>query len=357
MTERCYAEVSLGAIRENYRIYRSQLYPHQRIIAVVKADAYGHGASEVAMALSDEGCRDLAVATLEEGVALREAGIGGSVLILGYTPPHRLREALEYKLMQTVIDREYAKEVTRWAPSLPVQLAIDTGMRRAGLCPRDGSLREWGRRLNARGIYTHLAAADDKCQSEFTKSQLAEFDIAVNSVGRKLEYTHALNSAGGLLFNTGATSHIRLGILLYGIPPSPDVSVPEGVRPTLAWYATLSSTRWVERGETVGYGRGYTARRRTLIGTVEVGYADGYRRCLSGVGQVLVGGAYAPVVGRVCMDRLTVDLTGAPTARAGDRVTLIGEGCSAADMARWAGTIPYEVLTGISGRVKRIYIP
>ena len=355
MKERCYAEVDLGVIKSNYRIYRSHLYPHQRVICVVKANAYGHGAREVAHAIEEEGGSDFAVATLEEGVALREGGIRGSVLILGHTPPHLLCEAIGHRLTQTVADRAYAREVHRLAPSLPVQLAVDTGMHRLGFSPTDPSLAEYAGFLNVKGIFTHLAAADEKGQAEFTFSQLSAFEKAANSLDKRPEYTHALNSAGGLLFNTGASSHIRLGIMLYGISPSKDATVPRGVRPALTWRAALVSTRLVERGESVGYGRSFVARRRTLVGTVSVGYADGYPRRLSGIGRLTVGGVACPVIGRVCMDQLTVDITDLPAVAIDDDVTLIGEGHTALDLAHEADTIPYEILTGISPRVKRIY--
>lgn len=336
-------------------------------MAVVKANAYGHGAPAVASALSAAGVRHFAVATVGEAVALREAGIEGEILILGYTPPEAGKVLLENDLTQTLLSEDYAAAL--WAAcTAPIKchFAIDTGMHRIGLDAADpmaaeAAIRLWAGRFALTGIFTHLCAADtaDEASVAFTRAQIAAFRAVADRV-RDLGLTvHCLNSAGGISYPEAESDLWRLGILLYGLSPNPDTPLPAGICPVLAWRTVVAALKTISVGETVGYGRTWQATRDSVIATLPVGYADGYDRRLSNRGCVLLHGRRAPVVGRVCMDQTMVDVTDIPDARVGDTVTLIGtdggKNLTADEMASTVGSIGYEIVTGISFRVPRIY--
>lgn len=367
---RSYAEIDLGQIEINYLAYKKSLPESFEIIAVVKADAYGHGAVAVAKRLSTLGVDAFAVATVNEGIALRENGIAGEILILGYSAPECAEEVSRYGLTQTLVDESHAREIAMATDKrLKVQFAIDTGMKRIGLdsqspydCER--AIRCAAERFELNGIFTHLAAADSGAGAEFTRGQIQRFASVVGRLSDlDLPYVHCLNTAGGIAYSSlpdGIGKFVRLGIALYGIAPSSEVPLPLGIRPALSWYATVSSVRAVKKGESVGYGFGYVAERDGIIATISVGYADGYSRMASDRAYVLIGGRAAPVVGRVCMDQMTVDVSGHRDVRPGDRVVLIGADgeleITAERLGETMGTIGYEVVCGISSRVERKYI-
>ena len=372
--KRCWAEIEVGQIERNFNAYLGALPRGFDIIPVIKADAYGHGAGRVAERLSTLGVRCFAVATLGEGIRLRESGISQDILILGYTPPCLGEEIYSYGLTQTLTDAFYAEELASASGKrLRAQYAVDTGMRRVGLdgyhpvtCER--AIRRGAELFDICGIFTHLSSADGRGEEDaaFTRAQITRFaETAERVADMRLPYVHCLNTAGGLLYAKtlpeGIGKTVRLGISLYGVPPSDGTALPNGILPALSWYATVASVRAVKKGETVGYGADCVMDRDCIIATLSVGYADGYSRAASfGRGYALINGQRAPVVGRVCMDQTMVDVSRHRHVRTGDRVTLIGsdggEKITADGLGRMFGAIGYETLCGISSRVERIYI-
>lgn len=359
MIGRSWVEIDLKQLKSNIRLYQASLLSGQEIISVVKADAYGHGDVESAMALQEAGVVHFAVSNIEEGIRLRKYGIIGSILILGYTPINRLEDAVKYDIMQAIISEDYADQV--WLTGLPVkvQIAIDTGMNRIGF---DGENVDWcvdaiekyANKMNLLGIFTHLAAADEN--EEFTGHQIDLFSrIAEKLAYLNLEYVHCLNSAGGMWHNYEATRFVRLGIVMYGLKPNYERELPAGIKPILTWKSVISMVKVVKKDEYIGYGLSYRATIDRVIATIPTGYADGYNRMLSNRGKVIVNGKKAPIVGKVCMDQFMIDVTDIVDVHVGDEVVLIGEEYSADDMAVEIGTIGYEVVCDISKRVPRIY--
>ena len=372
MPKRTYAEIHLGRIEKNYRTYKSLLSHDFRIIAVVKANAYGHGDIAVAKRLAALGVCHFAVATLEEGVRLSKSGVSGNILVLGYTPPECAEDIYNYGLTQTLIDEAYARMLASATDKkLKVQYAIDTGMRRIGLngnspaaCER--AIRRASEIFELNGIFTHLSAADgvgELCKTA-SRLQIDRFAAVANRVAdMKLPFVHCLNTAGGMRFGDLPDvigKFVRLGISLYGLSPSSNIILPGKIEPALSWYTTVASVRAVKKGESVGYGFGHVAKKDGIIATLTVGYADGYSRNASrGRAYVLINGKRAPVVGNVCMDQTMVDISGHANVCAGDVAVLIGESgnerITADDLGRMLGTIGYEVVCAISDRVDRIY--
>ncbi len=363
-SRRSWTEIRLSALRENLRIYKEHCRAEE-IMAVVKADAYGHGAAECAHVLAEAGVRLFAVSNIIEAIELRLAGVKGEILILGYTPAEQLPLLTEYDIMQAVVSEADAARIAEKAPEARVQYAIDTGMNRIGLDADDPAACEAVMRkypLNLCGMFTHLCVADTdtaECRA-FTRGQIAKFEAVADRVAdMQLPYVHCLNSAGGLWQETKYNRIARLGIVMYGLKPDYANTLPEGIRPVLEWKSVISMVKPLHKGETVGYGRTFTAEHEMLLATVPTGYADGYDRLLSNRGYVLIDGHRAPVVGRVCMDQLTVDVTGLDV-EAGDEVVLLGqsggETYTADDMAQQIGTIGYEIICGITHRVQRKYL-
>lgn len=336
-------------------------------MAVVKADAYGHGDQVVAKYLSDNGIHHFAVSNIDEAIHIREAGAEGQVLILGYTPVERAEELLQYDITQALLSEDYADRLI--ATNLPVkcQFALDTGMRRIGLNADDSDKCErvirkaYRSRLQLDGLFTHLCVADTPDQNEFTEKQLSLFEEVCSRVSDlNLPYCHCMNSAGGLWHKSDVSCFARLGIILYGLKPDYMNTLPEGIEPVLSWKSVVSMVKEVRPGDTIGYGRSFTVEHPMRIATIPTGYADGYPRLLSNKGWVLINGHKAPIVGRVCMDQMMVDVTDIPNVEYESEVVLIGKSgdkiITADDMANLIGTIGYEIVCGISKRVERVYI-
>ena len=365
---RSWAEVDLSQLKKNLAIYRAALPEEAAVMAVIKADAYGHGAVPVALALQKVGVNFFAVACLEEAIALREAGVKGEILIFGYTPASEWRKLVSYDLTQTLLSEDYAS--TLWEAChtpLRCHFAINTGMNRIGLPTTDladteACIRRFARCFDMQGIYTHLCTADgeDESSRAFTQKQIEKFEALADRLNDlSLPYVHCLNSAGGLYHTTKYNRIARLGIVLYGLKSDYPNILPDGIAPVLSWKSVIAMVKTVKAGETVGYGRAGKLTRDTRIATIPTGYADGYSRALSGKGYALVHGQRAPIVGRVCMDMMMLDVTDIPDACCGDEVTLIGEDgdecITANDMAKQIGTISHEVVCAISKRVPRVY--
>lgn len=365
---RSWVEISLSTLKNNLESYRYLLPESTQVMAVVKADAYGHGDAVVAKFLSDNGVRFFAVSNIDEAIRIRDAGTCGKILILGYTPISRASKLVEYDITQALVSEQYAEKLSDTRLPIKCEFALDTGMRRIGLnadnpeeCER--VIRHYSKLLNLDGVFTHLCVADtdDLPALKFTQEQISKFeDITTRISDLELPYCHCLNSAGGLWHNYANSCFARLGIILYGLKPDYTNTLPDGIQPALTWKSIVSMVKSVEPGDTVGYGRTYTVDHPMTIATIPTGYADGYSRLLSNKGFVLVNGEKAPIIGRVCMDQLMVDVTDIPNVEMETEVILLGKSgkmeITADDMAQMIGTIGYELVCGISKRVDRIYI-
>ncbi len=353
---RTWAEVDLGAIRHNVKALRRRA-PDSRLMAVVKADAYGHGAVPVARAALEAGAYSLAVATAEEGAELRRARIDAPILVFTDLLPDGLALAGEHRLQVTAHSIPSAKRIAA-RPGLQAHLKIETGMNRWGVEPEEvGEARKILDDQLA-GVYTHLASADS--DEETTRRQLDTFDavLAARDFGGAL--VHAANSAGTLWHPRSHHDCVRPGIALYGLHPSGDEGDPadEGLRPALVLKSYVADVRRLSRGEGVSYGLTFRAEEPAFAATVPVGYAEGYHRALSNRAEALIRGKRRPVLGRVTMDACVFGVDG--EVEVGDEVVLVGEqgrkSVRAEEVARWAGTINYEVTTGINAkRVERRY--
>ncbi|MBA3532578.1 MAG: alanine racemase [Ardenticatenales bacterium] len=371
-TERpTWLRVDLDAIAHNTRRIKELVGPQVKVMAVMKADGYGHGAVKAAQTALHNGAEWLGVACLPEAKALREAGISAPTIILGYTPAWQARQALRYDLRVTVFSEEVARALSRATIALErearVHVKVDTGMHRLGLFPEHvvdfvKAIRELPN-LIIEGIFTHFSVADalDPWHQEYTREQLARFEKVLADLERAkihVPIVHAANSAATLRLPEAHFTMVRPGIALYGLAPSPEVPLPEDFRPALSWKTQVAQVKELCPGSYVSYGATYCAEETRRIAVIPVGYADGFRRAPSNWGNVLVRGQRAPLVGRVCMDQAMIDVTEIPGVRQGDEVVLIGaQGealLSAEEVAERLGTIPYEVVAEILARVPRV---
>jgi alanine racemase len=361
-----WAEIDLAAIAHNTRRLRQLV--KVPLIAVMKADAYGHGAVRVAPTLLDHGAQMLAVATLAEGRALREAGIAAPLLVLGYTPPWQAANALALNLTCTMFDDETALAFNAAAAELRiparVHVKVDTGMARLGLTPRQ--VGPFLARLRAlplllvEGLYTHFSSADQADPTP-TRRQLVQFATLIDELsaaGLRPSIVHAANSAGLLGFPEARFDMVRPGIALYGLAPSAACPLPTDFQPALSLHCEIAQLKEVAAKTPLSYGGHFVTQRRSQIATIPLGYADGLRRSPPWR-EVLVGRRRAPIVGTICMDYALVDVSDVPGVQRGDVVTLIGRQgnavISADEVAGWLGTIAYEVLVGILPRVPRVH--
>lgn len=368
--KRTWAEVNLNVIDSNMRALRAQVNPMAKVMAIVKADAYGHGAPEVAETVLNSGADLLGIATVEEGAQLRECHINAPILVLGYTPLWQLDDIIQHKLIQTVFDVNTAQELSRAALGFgcraPIHIKIDTGMSRLGFFPGDEAVADI-LRINAmpgieiQGFLTHFASSGD--DAEFTALQYRRFDQFIQMLkqaGVKVANLHVSNSGAVLNRPDMALDIVRTGILLYGLTPSVGIDFRGlSVQPALSWKTQVAHVKMLEPEISVGYGRTFYTQRKTLLAVLPIGYADGYSRRLSNCGRVLIGGSFAPVIGRVCMDQIMVDITGLSNIKPGDEAVLIGrqgdKEITATDLAQIQDTICYEVVCAIGKRVPRVY--
>ena len=372
LQKRTWAEVSLDNISHNYRAIRAALPEGCRFLGVVKADAYGHGAVAVARLLESEGADYLAVSCLDEAMELRSAGITMPLLILGHTPSEYTETLIDNDITQTVSCLAKAQEFSARAAALGRQLRIhikiDTGMSRLGfLCGGDSfdegvanviaSCRLPG--LLPEGIYTHFAVSDepDADSERYTHQQFDLFCRMIDAVARRGGVTFAIRHCA----NTGAVVHypemaldmVRPGLLLYGYG---EFAQGLDLRPVMTLKTTISTTKTYEPGTSVSYGRLFTTQRRTRMGVVPYGYADGFFRCLSDRCSLMTAKGPAPQRGRICMDMSMIDLTDLPGVDVGDEVEIFGPHNPVEVMAAQAGTIPYELTCAVSKRVPRVYL-
>ena len=359
-------EIDQEAIAHNTRLVRQMISDDVRLMAVVKADAYGHGAVATSITALANGAEALAVATMDEAMVLRDAGIDAPVLVLSYIPIYAVRQAIRHRLTLTVYDLDLAHAYDRAAremgETLVVHVKIDSGMGRMGVLPNEAvpffrHLLNMNH-LEIEGIYTHFSMADEDL--DYTLEQLRVFKGVVNPLrasGFKFKYVHAANSAAILTSEETHLDMVRAGIALYGQSPSETVLIPEAFRPAMTWKTVVAQVKALPPGKPVGYGRSYITTESERIAVIPVGYSHGFRRYPSNWGYVLVHGQRAPIVGRVSMEKTTINVTHIPDVTIGDEVVLMGRQGNAVitpdEIARNLGTNNYEVITTAMARVPR----
>ncbi|OGU15957.1 MAG: alanine racemase [Geobacteraceae bacterium GWC2_53_11] len=372
-----YAEIDLSALKHNYQLIRSSIPRRTDILAVVKADAYGHGFLDISRELEQLGVNAFGVAFLAEGIQLRKSGCDKPILLLGGVYPGQERKCIGYNISTAIFSLDQAQALNQAAAGgklfrrANVHIKVDTGMGRLGVAYQDvpGFVAELKKlpNLTVEGVISHFASADelDESGQYFTRLQAERFAWALAEIRRagfKPRYIHIANSAAAMLRDIPDCNLIRPGITMYGALPSADFQGKLDLKPVMRLKSRIAMLKWVEPGTTISYARRFTAGERTLIASVPVGYADGYPRALTNRGEALVRGRRARVAGTVCMDWIMLDVTGIEGVAVGDTVTLMGPddqgNCiHAEELAAWADTIPYAIFCGISKRVPRVYLP
>jgi alanine racemase len=378
-----WAEIDMAAIAHNVRELRRRADPKAKVMAVVKANGYGHGAVAVARTALAGGAEWLGVARLPEAIPLREAGIDAPILVFGYTPPAEAGRLIDYDLRQSVYSlaaaRAYSAAAAGRGRRMRVHVKVDTGMGRLGMVPAalsgqtpDRAVGEDFIReataiarlpgLEAEGIFTHFAAADsaDTSSAERQLSLFLEALSTLRAAGLEFALRHAANSAGLIALPDSHLDLVRPGIALYGLRPSDEIDLTAvSLQPAMALKTRIIHLKSVPAGTCISYGMTYRTPAPTVIATIPAGYADGYRRRFSSRGEMLVGGRRVPVVGRVCMDLTMLDVGQVPGVRIEDEVVIFGkqggESISADDLARALDTINYEIVCDVTARVPRVY--
>jgi alanine racemase len=365
-----WAEIDLDAIASNVCAFKKHVGEKVEIIAVVKANAYGHGAIPVANAALNAGATRLAVHRAMEGVELRRAGIEAPILVMGYTPPDGAKMVVRWRLTPSLITLEVARSLSLEAAAVgatvPVHIKVDTGMSRWGLLPDEAVEFVRGLRdlpcLRLEGVFTHFATAD-WVDTKHLLDQLEVFKrvlVDVRQAGFDVPIIHAANSAATMRLPAAHFDAVRIGIAMYGMEPSSEWPPVFQIRPALTLKSTVNRVRMLPPGSGISYGRTFITQQSTLVALVPVGYGDGYHRVLSNKGCVLIHEQRAPILGRVCMDQIVVDVTHIPEVRQDDEVVLVGRQgqgvIRAEEVAQLAGTINYEVTTSLLPRVSRVYL-
>lgn len=369
--DRTYAQINLSAIRNNIAEVRKNIRKSAKIMAIVKADAYGHGAVPVAKSIEDM-VDAYGVAIIEEALQLRKNGIDKMILILGYTSEEWYEEVVQNNISQTIYTYEMAKQLSDTAMTLgmktPIHIKLDTGMSRIGFAPTKENVQVvksisqlpgiW-----IEGLFTHFARADENTIDPIREPfhQYMTFVRYLEKEGITIPVKHVSNSASIIHFPEANLDMVRSGITTYGLYPSEEISKEVlSLQPAMQWKAKISYVKMVEAGVGISYGATYTAKEKMKIATIPVGYADGMKRTLSNCGRVLIHGQFAPIVGRVCMDQFMVDVSHIEGVKEGDEVTLFGvDGNNiipVEEIADLAHSFNYEFICGISHRVPRKYI-
>ncbi|MBP7175038.1 MAG: alanine racemase [Thermoclostridium sp.] len=370
---RTWAEINLDHIGHNVREIAKRAGKMTEIMAVVKADAYGHGIFETVPTLLESGASRLAVSMLDEAIQLRDIGVRVPILVLSYTDPVRAEEIIEHNITQTVFSHDLAQALSRAAVKLGkharIHIKIDTGMTRVGFSPGYSAIKDVVEinqlpGIIIEGLFSHFASADE-AEREYTLLQYERFESIVqelNRIGILIPVKHISNSGAILQYPTLDLDMVRPGIILYGLYPSDQVDKTViDLKPAMSLKAKVVMVRDVEPGVSISYGRTYTTKRKSRIATIPIGYADGYSRLLSNTGRVLIHGEYAPVLGRVCMDQCMVDVTDIPTpVTTGDEAVLFGKQgnreITVDEVAALSQTVNYEVVCLIGKRVPRVYL-
>lgn len=369
--QRTWAEIDLSAVKHNFEIVK-KLADGRKIISIVKADAYGHSAEHIAPLLQENGSDAFAVSNAEEAVKLRSYGVTKPILVLGYTPADAAFMLYENDITQCVYCTEYANDLAKKAHELNLKIKIniklDTGMGRIGFDCRNDELCGLEKAIKAAknenfifgGVFTHFAVADRNPSEEdgFTDAQYKRFYSAVNkfkAAGLNPEICHCCNSAATCLDAEKKLDAVRPGIILYGLTPSDKLDLNLGFKPAMTLKSVVSMVKTIKKGDTVSYGRTFKADRDMKIATVTAGYADGYPRILSNNGYVLINGKKADIIGKICMDQMSVNVSDLDDVKIGDEVILFGPDLPVEILAEKAKTINYEIICGITARVPRIF--
>lgn len=367
---RTYAKIDLDAIEYNIDSVRKKLAGRAKLLAVVKADAYGHGAVEVGRLLEDK-CDFFGVACVEEAMELKNAGIRKPILILGYVSPSQFDITVRNDIRVPIFSYETAKALSDVAvkqnKNAPFHFCVDTGMSRIGfqiseksadICKQITQLPN----VFAEGLFSHFATADesDLTKAEKQRELFKNFITMLSDRGVEIPVKHLNNSAGIMVFDE-TFDMVRSGIVNYGLYPSDQVDRSLlDIKPAMEWKACISHIKTLDAGREISYGGTYITEKETVVATIPVGYADGYPRCLSNMGRVIVNGQYAPILGRVCMDQFMVDITGIPGVKPEDEVTLVGRDGNAVltmeEVSELAHSFNYELPCRVARRVPRVYI-
>lgn len=365
---RAWIEVNLKALEHNIKNIQNMISDQCNIMAIIKANAYGHGDIQIAQYLSLMGIDTFGVATLDEAIHLRNNGIEGDILILGYTHIECFKDIVDYNLIQTVVDADYAKQLNDFGEKVMVHIKIDTGMHRLGVDFRNMDvIKELFKfkNLDIRGIYSHLCVSDSlkDTDADFTNKQIKYFykvKELLNKQGYHNIKSHLQSSYGILNYPEINCDYVRPGIILYGIQNSADIKtrISLDLKPVLALKARIASIHEIDVGETVGYGRNFRAINKRIIAAVTIGYADGIPRTLTGQ-KAIVKGKFAKIVGDICMDQLMIDITNIKDIKQGDIVTFIGQEkeciISAEEIAYHNNTITNELLSRLGTRLEKVY--
>ncbi|MDT8716109.1 alanine racemase [Clostridium sp. 19966] len=366
-----WAEVNLDNAAHNMKEIR-RISSSKDIIAVIKADAYGHGAIEMAQVFVENGATRLAVAVITEAIELRKAGITAPIMILGFTPAYYAEELIKYDIEVTAFSYDYVEELSKEAEkfneTVKIHIALDTGMGRIGFLIEDKSVEDVYKitqltNITIEGIFSHFSTADE-LDKEYTYLQFKKFDLFLNKLeqlGIKIKIKHISNSGAIIDLQDYNLDAVRPGIILYGYYPSDEVKRENiSLKPVMTVKAKIINIKKLPAHEYISYGRKYITSKETIVATLPIGYADGYTRLLFGKAKVIINGKFAPVIGRICMDMCMIDVTDIPGAKVGDEVIILGEEngikYDADDIAKDLGTINYEVICAVSKRVPRVFI-
>lgn len=375
--KRTWAEINLDAIRQNYQAITATLSDHCQAMAIVKADAYGHGAGFISRTLRDAGAKWFGVSNIEEALQIRDAGIEESILILSYTPPEEAKRLSQFTITQSVFNKEYGEQLSREAVKanvkVRVHIKIDSGMSRIGfscqhpddivtatneieeVCSLPGLIPE--------GIFTHFASADEEKDDGYTKWQFDNFQTVIHNLeqrGIHFSLRHCCNSAATMLHPEMHMDMVRPGIILYGLLPAPWMKDILPLVPAMELKTVVSMIKTVPKETKVSYGRTFSAPETTTLATIPIGYADGFARSYSNRAPMLVNGKPAHVVGRVCMDQCMLDITGIDGVHDGMTITVFGHDGKAflpvEEFSDMSGTINYETVCLVGKRVPRVYL-
>ena len=365
--------VNLETLTQNFQQIRQLLSPTTKILAIVKADAYGHGAIPVAQALTPLGIFGFGVASVREAMVLREHDIQSPILVMGPLLPAHLKEVIHYKLTPVISHSDTLHQLIEQVPPgqgpFPIHLKIDTGLHRLGFDPKEAlsllaSNPTYAGSVEIQGLLSHFADADN-LDPTLTNQQLQEFHTFIHQMQQQnihVPIYHIANSAGVLFHPTSHFGMIRPGLMLYGYTPRQGGDVPMvSLKPVMQATTYIAHLRSLLPGEIVGYNALFRTRRPSHIAVLPIGYTHGFPRPLTGIGHVLLKGKQAPIIGKICMDMMMVDVTDIPNSTIGDEVVLLGrqgnQEITAWEHAEWLNTIPYEVLCGIGGKANRTYLP
>ncbi|MDF2819719.1 MAG: Alanine racemase [Clostridiales bacterium] len=368
---RVFAEINLSAIANNVAQIRKNIASNVEVMAIIKADGYGHGAVPIAKTLVENGADRLGVAVIEEGIVLRKSGIEVPILILGYTSEHQYGYLVQYEITQTVFKYSMAEAISKIAMSLnknaKIHIKVDTGMARIGFAPTQENADIIKKitelpNIEVEGIFSHFARADEG-NTIYPSEQLdrfQEFILLLESMGINIPIKHISNSAAIIDYKDAQYDLVRPGLVIYGLYPSEEVNKKAiNLEPALELKSHVIYLKEVPENTSIGYGGTFITSKTTKIATIPVGYGDGYPRALSSKGRVLIGGKFAPIIGRICMDQFMVDVTDFDELIEGAEVVLIGKqgenSISVEELAKLSNTINYEIICGLGKRIPRVY--